>query len=79
MTRHQTRDYFLNNPAEYYWEDDKTPLSDEDVSRLIDNNDIFAVYLETGTILTHDEVLEWAISVDEEGDPDLARDLARGF
>lgn len=74
MTRHQTRDYILNNPAQYYWEDDKSPLSDEDVDRLIDSDDIFSIYLETGTIISHDEAMAWAEAVDTEVDPDAFRD-----
>ncbi|MCC5747440.1 hypothetical protein [Klebsiella pneumoniae] len=74
MIRHQARDYILNNPAQYYWEDDKTPLSDNEVNNLIDDNDTFDMYLETGTVITHDEAMAWAEAVDTEVDPDAFRD-----
>lgn len=74
MTRHQTRDYILDNPAQYYWEDDKSPLSDDEVNNLIDDNDTFDMYLETGTVITHDEAMAWAEAVDTEVDPDAFRD-----
>lgn len=78
MARHN-ENAVRESSAEYYWEDGLNPLSPEEVDNLIDDHDSLGTYRESGVILSYDEALSLAIAIDEEGDPDLARDLARGF
>lgn len=78
MTRHN-ENAVRESSAEYYWEDGLVALSPEEVDNLIDDHDSLGTYRESGVILSYDEALALAIAIDEEGDPDLARDLARGF